>query len=256
MASEVRVRCADMKESSLRKARRLTRPQRVLHGWVSTYRAMTLSYTSDFIVSSAIDSCRCALAPSSRYAPQARMRGAASFVPRLRRWCLLLMHPTTAFAAARCSDVTQLNVCVGQCQVQNCGAACGPAASGSQSDAWLPETMYLSDVIYADDRDACVFKHRIQVICTSRIFLNTIFRAGPYMRSCGRSSSKQKLMHSLCGTRWPAPPRCRSPRWSSGRRRAARPCSGGGCRKQPWWPAVAGACRGAWQPTQCAARPA
>ncbi|KAK9844165.1 hypothetical protein WJX81_006672 [Elliptochloris bilobata] len=48
----------DVKESSLRKARRLTRPERVLRGWVSTFRAMTLSYTADFIVSSAIDSCR------------------------------------------------------------------------------------------------------------------------------------------------------------------------------------------------------
>lgn len=49
---------ADVKESSLRKAQRLARPQRVLRGWVSTYRAMTLSYTADFVVASVIDSCR------------------------------------------------------------------------------------------------------------------------------------------------------------------------------------------------------
>ena len=77
---------ADVKESSLRKAQRLARTQRVarahvapgnvlhaavswaadgrmnlaLRGWVSTYRAMTLSYTADFVVASVIDSCRCA----------------------------------------------------------------------------------------------------------------------------------------------------------------------------------------------------
>ena len=49
---------ADVKESSLRKAQRLTRPERALRGWVSTYRAMTLSYTADFVVASVIDSCR------------------------------------------------------------------------------------------------------------------------------------------------------------------------------------------------------
>ena len=55
---------ADVKESSLRKAQRLTRPERMLRGWVSTYRAMTLSYTADFVVASVIDSCRCAHAQS------------------------------------------------------------------------------------------------------------------------------------------------------------------------------------------------
>jgi len=60
-----------VKESSLRKARRLPRPQRVLRGWVSTYRAMALSYTADFLVASAIDAYRHAR-PAASALPAAR----------------------------------------------------------------------------------------------------------------------------------------------------------------------------------------
>lgn len=63
--------CADVKESSLRKARRLPRPQRVLRGCVSTYRAMALSYTADFLVASAIDAYRHAR-PAASALPAAR----------------------------------------------------------------------------------------------------------------------------------------------------------------------------------------